>query len=169
MNIIISGAFCIEYNDGGRLIQRQQLSPFNESLLSDEFYLSTQSYKCKKKAYDLHEKCILLNSFETNRSILIHVCIYRKKFYYGIFLDQDCYNKTQTMYSTTDKIEMSTGKSNTKTHSNSDTLAIWYKFPIQLNKTQTVLFCVKSLFILSNKKVLKVLQKMKLTSPESLS
>lgn len=96
---------------------------------------------------------------QVNQYLNMYVFTEKNIFHYGIFLDQDCYNK----------IEMSTGKSNTKTHSNSDTLAIWYKFPIQLNKTQTVLFCVKSLFILSNKKVLKVLQKMNLTSPESLS
>lgn len=85
-------------------------------------------------------------------------------FYYWISLDQDCYDlvyKTRTNYSTTEKTDMSTGKSNMKTHTNSDELTIWYVFLIQLNKTQTVLFCIKSLFQSS--------KKMKFMSPESFS
>lgn len=51
--MIISG-YCTEYNDGGCLIQRQKSSPCNESLFCAEVYWSTQSYKCKNEAYDLH-------------------------------------------------------------------------------------------------------------------
>ena len=93
----------------------------------------------KKGANDLHQNCNLLNSFETSESISIYVSIYTKKiFYYGISLDQACYElvyKARTMYSTTDQTDMSTRKSNTKTHSHSDELTIGYKFPFQLNKT----------------------------------
>lgn len=59
MNMIISG-YCTEYNDGGCLIQRQKSSPCNETLFCDEVYWSTESYKCKKEAYDLHYNAFYL-------------------------------------------------------------------------------------------------------------
>lgn len=58
--MIISG-LCTEYNEVGGLIQPQRTSKCSESLTCDKIYKSTQSYKCKKYALDLHQNFISLN------------------------------------------------------------------------------------------------------------